>query len=231
MVKYSTGIYSNNRFVPGDWKPVDLGGPTVYYAPNSFLDPKGRRILWGWIMADRPPQAGWWGCLSIPRVVTPGENGDMRYEPVPELMKLRYNEQVKRDIKLKANSELLIQPAFGLHYEMLVEVEADKLAQVEVRIGRSEDGSRFMKLAYDAEKGRLIFGDKEAEFHLNADEKYLTLHLFVDGNVGEAYINGRACFTNILPFSMNATGISVLTSGGGARIRDLSLWKLGSIWK
>jgi hypothetical protein len=114
---------------------------------------------------------------------------------------------------------------------MLMEVEADKLSQIEVRIGRSENGRRFMKLAYDAEKGRLIFGDKEAEFHLIPGEESLTVHLFVDGNVGEAYINGRACFSNILPFSVNATGISVLTSRGSARIKGISLWNLNSIWE
>lgn len=231
MVKYSTGNYSNNRFIPGPWKPIDLGGPTVYYAPNSFLDPQGRRILWGWIMADRPPQAGWWGCLSIPRILTPGEDGDLHYEPLPELKKLRYNEKIERDLKLSNDQEIIIHPAFGLHYELLVEVETDNLSQIEVRIGRSEDGRRFMKLAYDSAKGQLIFGDKEAEFHLYPGEKSLIFHLFVDGNVGEAYINGRACFTNVLPFSMNSTGISVATSRGSAKIRNLSLWKLVSIWE
>lgn len=230
MVKYSTGNYSNNRFTPGVWKPVDLGGPTVYYAPNSFMDPAGRRILWGWIMADRPPQAGWWGCLSIPRVITPGENGDLRYEPIPELNRLRYDGQEKKDFTIGREQEMILQPAFGLHYEMLMEAEADQLTQIEVRIGRSADGSKAIKLAYDAEKGRLIFGDKEAVFKLKSDEKTLIIHLFIDGNVGEAYINGRACFTNVLPFSRNSTGISIFTSGVHARIRSLSLWKLNSIW-
>ncbi len=231
MVKYSTGVYDNNRFTPGEWKPVDLGGPTVYYAPNSFLDPSGRRILWGWVMADRPPQAGWWGSLSIPRVVTLGTDGDLRYEPVPELKKLRFDEQVNKGIKLIKGQEIIIEPAYGLHYEMLMEVQADKDSRIEVRIGRSKDGNRFMRLAYDANKGQLVFGDKEAEFHLKAGEKTLILHLFVDGNIGELYINGRACFTNILPFSMNSTGISVLTSRDTARIRNISRWKLNSIWE
>jgi beta-fructofuranosidase len=194
------------------------------------LDPAGRRILWGWIMADRPPQAGWWGCLSIPRVVTPGDDGDLRYEPIPELKKLRYEEYLESDLKLNQDHEIIIQSSFGLHYELLVEVEADKLLEVELRIGRSKDGQHFIKLAYDAEKGLLIFGDKEAEFHLNPGEKSLNVRLFVDGNVAEAYINGRACFTNVLPFSMNSTGISVLTPRGSARIKNLSLWKLNSIW-
>jgi beta-fructofuranosidase len=231
MVKYSTGNYSNNRFTPGAWKPVDLGGPTVFYAPNSFMDPAGRRILWGWIMADRPPQAGWWGSLSIPRVITPGDDGDMRYEPIPELNRLRYDGQIKKDLAMSREQEIILQPAFGLHYEMLMEAESDNLTQIEVRIGRSADGTKAIRLAYDAKKGRLVFGDKEADFKLNADEKSLIIHLFIDGNVGEAYINGRACFTNVLPFSRNSTGISVFTSGDSARIRSLSLWKLNSIWE
>ncbi len=231
MVEYATGSYRNNRFTPGEWKPVDLGGPTVFYAPNSFMDPNGRRILWGWIMADRPPRAGWWGCLSIPRVVTPGDDGDMRYEPIPELKRLRYHEQVKRNLKLTPDREIVLQPDFGIHYEMLMEAETDGLSVIEIRIGRSADGLQFIRLAYDAGNGRFIFGDKEAEFRLKPEEKTLNVRLFVDGIVGEVYINGRACFSNVLPFSMNSTGISVLSKHGEAQINSLSLWKLNSIWE
>jgi beta-fructofuranosidase len=230
MVQYAVGSYRDNRFEPGRWEPVDLGGPSVYYAPNSFEDPRGRRILWGWIMAARPPQAGWWGSLSLPRVVTLASDGTLQYAPLQELNVLRYDEHVRKDIFLKSGEELLQQPEFGLHYEIFLEAEVDKGSRLELRIGRSPDGHNFIPLAYDARKGQLIFGDKETGFRLNPGEKTLSIRLFVDGIVGEAYINGRACFSNVLPLSQNSSGISILATGGDAIIKQFTCWKMNSIW-
>jgi beta-fructofuranosidase len=230
MVEYAVGEYANNRFEPGTWHPIDLGGPTLYYAPNSFQDPEGRRILWGWIMAYRPPEAGWCNTLSIPRIVTRGPDGTLCFAPLPELSVLRYDKHVLQDFTLQPGREKTIALESGMHNEILLEVEMDKSAQVELRIGRSADGHHFIPLTYNDKTGRLKFGDKEVDFHLNPDEKILSIRLFIDGIVGEAYINGRACFSQVLPLSPSATGISVITTGGRSRIIEFTSWKMHSIW-
>ena len=43
-VQYAVGRYDGRRFEPGEWYPLDLGGPSIFYAPNSLQDDQGRRI-------------------------------------------------------------------------------------------------------------------------------------------------------------------------------------------
>ncbi len=230
MVEYAVGNYHDNKFEYDHWYPVDLGGPTSYYAPNSFEDTQGRRILWGFIMTDRSPKAGWCNSLSLPRVVTLASDGSLNFNPIPELTALRYDERSHNNLKVEPNRELIMEKKFGMHYEVMIEVDLDKASQFELRIGRSNDGDRFIPLKYNVKTGRLVFGDKEADFRLNPNEKTLSIRLFVDGSVGEAYFNERVCFSNNLSLSLNSSGISVMAEGGKARIKKISLWKMNSIW-
>ena len=230
MVEYAVGTYKDNRFEPGSWQPVDLGGPTVYYAPNSFSDPNGRRMLWGWIMADRPIEAGWSHCLSLPRVLTLAADNTLRYEPVPELAALRQNAKLYENRLLEPGKEFLLESAVGLHKEVQSQIALDGATRVELRLARSAEGHEFIPVAYDAAVGKLVFGDKQADFKLGPDEKILDLRLFIDGCIGEVYVNGRACFSNILPFEGDATSISLLATGGAARAEHVALWEMDSIW-
>lgn len=209
LVQYAVGRYERNRFEPEEWRTVDHGGPTVYYAPNSFECPRGRRILWGWIMAERPPEAGWCHTLSLPRAVTLGEDGTLRFEPLPELAALR-GQEVSLD-------------ALGLHAEIEAAVELGGAGRVELRTGLN-------RLVYDAATGKLIFGNKKTDFALARGESALHVRLFLDGCVGEAYVNGRLCFSNVLPANPDATGASLVATHGGAKVKRLRAWKMGAIW-
>ena len=65
----------------------------AYYAPKSMLDTKNRRILWGWVQETRSPQAieaaGWSGSMSLPRVLTLGNDNELQIEVASELASLR----------------------------------------------------------------------------------------------------------------------------------------------
>jgi beta-fructofuranosidase len=53
----------------------------AYYAQKTQLDSHGNRILWGWIPEKRPEAefsaAGWAGCMSLPRLLSIGTDGDL----------------------------------------------------------------------------------------------------------------------------------------------------------
>jgi len=91
-VIWTTGEYDAQKHI---YTPTRSGvldhGP--YYAPKSFLAPDQRRILWGWIRETRPEaefaSAGWAGAMSLPRVLTVGEQGQLESRPVAEMAKLR----------------------------------------------------------------------------------------------------------------------------------------------
>jgi beta-fructofuranosidase len=71
-----------------------------FYAPNTLVDDKGRRILWGWIRGFKEKR-GWNGCLSLPRVLTL-EDGKLIQKPAPELAALRTDEKTVNPQQLEA---------------------------------------------------------------------------------------------------------------------------------
>lgn len=230
-VEYAVGHYQSNRFKPGPWLPVDLGGSTVYYAPNSFEDPKGRRVLWGWLGVPRPAEMGWSNCLSLPRVLTLAADATLRYEPLAELAALRRNGRTHDNLTLEPNQEVVLEQALGMHGEIMAEIELTSATRVELRVNRDAEGRCFNILAYDATAEQLTFGDKRAALKLPAGESTLRLRLFLDGLVGEAYVNNLVCFSNVLHVSEQATGVSVVAVGGTALVKHLSAWEMGSIWQ
>lgn len=66
-----------------------------FYAPQTFVDEKGRTILIGWMGLPEHPWScapdglDWIHCLTVPRVLAPGMGDAIRQQPVEELQSLR----------------------------------------------------------------------------------------------------------------------------------------------
>ncbi|MBU5909282.1 sucrose-6-phosphate hydrolase, partial [Vibrio cholerae O1] len=75
---------------------VELDNGFDFYAPQTFLDEKGRRVLIGWMGLPEieypTDNEGWAHCLTIPRVLNV-ENGQLKQRPYPALEKLRHNKE------------------------------------------------------------------------------------------------------------------------------------------
>jgi len=228
-VQYSVGTYRNNRFEQGEWKPVDLGGGTAYYASTTFADQKNRRILWGFVMAGPPPGADWYNCISLPRVVTLGKDSSLNSSPLPELKLLRKDEHQFKNLTLKQDKEIILDKTLGLHGEIDIEIQMGTADKVELRIGRTSDGENYVPVSYDKTTGVIVLGDKKAEFKLDADNR-LRIHFFIDGIVAEMFVNEKVCFSNAIPVTEKSAGLSVISLGGNASVTKGSLWKMTSIW-
>jgi beta-fructofuranosidase len=87
----------------------------AYYAQKTQVDSDGNRILWGWIPEKRPEAefsaAGWAGCMSLPRYLSIGVDGDleMRVAPISNSLRVKafvvpqqYAAQSERSSALKA---------------------------------------------------------------------------------------------------------------------------------
>jgi beta-fructofuranosidase len=67
----------------------------AYYAQKTQVDSDGNRILWGWIPERRPEAefsaAGWAGCMSLPRYLSIGADGDleMRVAPISNSLRVK----------------------------------------------------------------------------------------------------------------------------------------------
>ena len=65
----------------------------AYYAQKTQLDKAGNRILWGWIPEKRSDaelrEAGWAGCMSLPRVLSLSSENHLEMRVAPALSSLR----------------------------------------------------------------------------------------------------------------------------------------------
>ena len=83
--------YTKNKFEHGTFHELDNGHD--FYAVQTFLDDKGRRIAIGWMdmwESEMPTkQDGWCGALTIPRELTLSSDDKVMMNPVEELKTLR----------------------------------------------------------------------------------------------------------------------------------------------
>lgn len=87
-------------FKAGEFKVVDGGQPAMvdagfdFYAPQSFVDEQGRRLMFGWVGCPDSPlenptvEQGWQHALSVPRELHM-RDGKLIQEPVKELDAMR----------------------------------------------------------------------------------------------------------------------------------------------
>ncbi|MHB1459909.1 MAG: glycoside hydrolase family 32 protein [Armatimonadota bacterium] len=226
-VQYAVGRYENNRFKPESWQTVDYGGPTNYYAPSSFEDPKGRRILWGWILADRPMESKWSHAMSLPRVISLGDDDKLSFEPVSGIRNLRKHETAVSDIKLQ-DAEVVIIPRVGLNIEVELRCKLPESSELELHLSRSSDGCRYLPVKISSIDKSVEFNGSHAPIALNRNRE-VTLRLFIDGCIGELYIDNTGCISAHIPVDVEATGVSAVLHGG-AVIKHIKVWEMGSIW-
>ncbi len=90
-VIYMSGQFDGRRFTPTKRNRVDHG--VSFYAPQSFTDEQGRRVMIGWCQEQRVEQmsraAGWQGAMTLPRILALDSAGDMTYTVAPECSALQ----------------------------------------------------------------------------------------------------------------------------------------------
>ncbi len=156
------------RYYLGDWKDEQFH-PTFhekmswvdnsFFAPESLLDDQGRRIMWAWIF-DSPGFAtrmdfGWSGTMSLPRVLSLGEDGLLRMNPPEEIERLRYNGKKRTNLTVPADAELPLEGIGGNSLELSVEMNAKDAKQFGVKVCCSPDGEEQTLVYYDAVEKKL----------------------------------------------------------------------------
>ncbi|MDA1192198.1 MAG: glycoside hydrolase family 32 protein [Candidatus Poribacteria bacterium] len=186
---YDIGDYTaDHRFVSDTHGLIDHGN---FYAPKTFEDEQGRRIIWGWIQETRSQEeqirAGWSGVMSLPRVLSMSSDGKPESRFAPELHSLRRTGRTFEKVTL--------DPMNNLGSRTLKDVEGDTLEIVaEFDTGMADSVGIVLlgdvTIAYDRKKATFA----GAPFKLGAKET-LRIHLYVDRSVIEVIANDRVAVT------------------------------------
>jgi beta-fructofuranosidase len=178
-----------------------------YYAMKSMLNEKGRRVLWGWVTESRPDaelkEAGWAGCMALPRVLTIGPDNTLRMQVPPEFATIQ-----------GAPGRLAIAQRAGV---VACSFKPGRGAGgLELRAG----GSALLSIQYDGAQPAIAIGNKTLA--LAPDKQGVsTLELWVDGSVVELFVDRREALTTRC--YTGAGDIDVAWTGEPAALSNLSV--------
>jgi sucrose-6-phosphate hydrolase SacC (GH32 family) len=239
------------RYYLGDWRG-EAFHPTFhakmswidnsFFAPESLLDGGGRRIMWAWIF-DEPgfktrTDFGWSGTMSLPRVLTLGEDGMLRIRVPEEIEKLRYNGRKRTGMTVGPDADVVLAGIRGNSLELAVEMRGIEATRFGVKVCCAPDGSEQTAVFYDALGNRLTVDTRKSSLRrgpeaveagpLELEESEpLRLRVFVDRSVVEVFANDRqAVMRRIYPSRADSIGVCLFSEGGPTRVTALEAWDL-----
>lgn len=240
--RYYLGEWKGEQFHPAFHEKMSWVDNS-FFAPESLLDDRGRRIMWAWIFDaggfKMRTDFGWSGTMSLPRVLTLAGDGTLRMNPPEEIALLRYNARKKSNLTVKPDSELLMEGITGNSLELTCEMNAMDAKQCGLRVCCSPGGEEQTTIYYDATDKKLKVdttkssateGPKNVEtgpFELKPGEP-LKLRVFVDKSVVEVFANdGRqAVMRRIYPSRADSVGVKVFSNGGPVNVPSLEAWTM-----
>jgi beta-fructofuranosidase len=238
------GSYRDQRLVPDVDHKLDYGD-RYFYAPQSFTDVQGRRIMFGWVQEGRSAEAqlacGWSGVMSLPRVLTLRPDGHVGMQPAPELAALRAEHTHTTAIDVPAGQLVAVSDVSGDTLELVIELIPAREGRCGIVVRRSPDGAEQTLITYDAALHQLIVDRTHASLDVATDrnlhvaplalglDEPLRLHIFLDRSVLEVFANERISITSrIYPTRADSVGVALLAEHGEARLNVLDAWQMRS---
>ncbi len=166
--------------------------------------------------------------MSLPRVLTFDEHGELVQTPAPELKELRGRRIHVTDIALD-NTFKLIEGAEGKQLELIAEFIPGNAKVFGLKLRSSGDGSRAITLRYS---GKILnVAGTEVPVELGEEARSLTLHVFLDRSVMELFINGgRQTVTRVEYPGEDDLCVGVFAEGGKATVKLLDAWQMKNVY-
>jgi beta-fructofuranosidase len=246
-VRYRIGVMDASwKFVAESQGILDHGGRQGFYAPTTFLDEKGRRILLGW-MPETARGAykdirGWSGVHAVPRELQLTADRRLQIVPIPELEGLRERPQQLEAMPLPSG---IVDT--GVHGDMLelsaVFAPPQDAAPFGLSLLRSDDGKEETRLVVDMcakcirldrHRSSLYEGVHRFEQEMplpGLEDGLLRLRVFLDRSTIEVFANDTAVLSSrVYPSLDSSKGVSLLSEAPGVALVSLNAWTLRSIW-
>ena len=239
--RYYLGEWKNEQFHPESHAQMSWVDHS-FFAPESLEDDKGRRIMWAWLL-DAPEfgvrwEHGWSGTMSLPRILSLGDDGQLRMDVPEEIEALRYGAFRKEDFAVQSGADLAIDGIGGNSFELYIEMESSEASEYGVKVCVSPDGQEGTAVFYDAAESKLKVdthksgpadtpkGIEAGPFALKEGER-LKLRVFVDKSVVEVFANSRqAVMRRIYPSQPGSVGVCLFSTGGTTQVHTLQSWNI-----
>jgi sucrose-6-phosphate hydrolase SacC (GH32 family) len=123
-----------------------------FFAPESLVDDKSRRILWAWVTDPRirPAQDRTGsGFQSLPRILFLDKDGAVRITPAPELETLRRDPRHLENVSIAADSETVLEGVRGDCLELAIEIDPGKANTVGLKVRCTPDAKEETAIWYE----------------------------------------------------------------------------------
>lgn len=240
-VGYYVGDYADHRFTPEREGIVDPG--VAFYAPQSFTDDAGRRVMFGWITESRSVQAqrdaGWSGVMTLPRVLSVRADGSLGSAPAPETQVLRGEHVRIQGDQLVPGQVLDLATIPGDALELLLTFDRDVTGSAGIDVLCSPDGLEKTSIAYDADTQALsldtlgssrsgdAIGGVYRVHHAREGDEPVQLRVFVDHSVIEVFLNDETCITGrAYPRSSDSVSVMVWRDLNSSTLQAIDIWSM-----
>jgi sucrose-6-phosphate hydrolase SacC (GH32 family) len=243
--RYYVGRFEDEQFHPEQHFRMNWPGGSCF-SPETLLDERGRRIFWAWAVG-RPCS------MTLPRVLSLGEDGAMRMHPAEELKALRRNHRRLDGRRILPGDDVVLEAVRGDCMELRVTLDPQNSTQCGVKVRCSPDGREETAIAYDAQSNTLRIdfikssldnpkrpsfllspGDdsnvtaQAAPFALTPGEA-LDMRIYVDRSMLEVFANHRQCLTQrIYPTLDQSVGVSLFSTVGEAAVTAIDAWDMAA---
>lgn len=220
---YQSGYFiGESDFLKGRFNPktefIELDCGFDFYAPQTFCDSKGRRIMWAWMglpdidehYKNPTVEKGWQHAMTIPRELMI-RNGKLIQKPLDEYKILRKNLlKYEMEIDGKTSQKDLYDDVYEmiinfkkigekvkiyLRKDTLIEFD-NKSKTITLSHGKSGYGRKTRKTYIEKLESIRIFSDSSSlELFVNEGEKVFTTRVYPQKNQKMISFDGKAKIT------------------------------------
>ncbi|SHJ68962.1 glycoside hydrolase family 32 protein [Tepidibacter formicigenes] len=227
-LNYKSGEYNHSEF-------IELDRGFEFYAPQTTLDEKGRRLLIAWMGLPEEEEHptvkhNWIHCMSLPRVLEL-KNNKIYQRPVEELKKLRKSEISYKDVKIE-NEEIELDKIYGDVLELLIEIKEEDALEYGIKLRCSNDNREETIISYNKidkkitlnrnKSGKGYKGIRRCRLE-NSD--ILKLNIFMDTSSLEIFINnGEEVFSSRIYPDKESLKIKFFAKEGSIKLKSVKKW-------
>ncbi|MGA8980139.1 MAG: glycoside hydrolase family 32 protein [Pedococcus sp.] len=246
---YWTGHYSGDAFEPRELHRLDYGG-RYFYAPQSFRDATGRRLMFAWLQEGRTDEAmvaaGWAGVMSLPRLVALGADGALVLGPAPEVAALRTDEQAYAaqpltdfPLLLRAGDQrdleatLVLEPGAGVALTLAATPEGEEATVLRITRSAATSGAHGGSVELDRSRSSLdtsVDATPRCGPVPIGPDGVVDVRVLLDHSALEVFVNGRALTARIYPTREDATATSLSLLTGTAQLGRATTWAMRDAW-
>lgn len=240
-MNYETGKFNYTTMGEIDWG-LD------YYAPQTFLDKNGRRLMvgwangWGWMpwWKDWGPtyKEGWCGSFGLPREVKLCSDSRLQFVPVKELELLRYGKIEKQDLVIDG-MQYEIPVADGARFEMLITVNLDDTDTDKFSLLLRCDKEKYTVVEFDLKHQMMCCDRNHADGWSKGasksplilmDKHCMVIHVFVDQSSVEIFTDDYKTCHSLNVFAAQEQNQNYIQGGTGKLyINSLVTWGMKNI--